>query len=201
MTTSPSWSRADDYRARAGRNSRRTGGAHHIGDAPPPRRQGPTPATAALRRRDLELVRRAETRPRRRNFRAFGGKTDPGAALMARTRIRPRRFYAMPGKAPGPYRPRDRCRARSCPTTTSTTPTRPMKCVGEFDARADRGPASSSRHANPCRASGRRRRSPQRPIARRSPATPLPPMAAIVALKPHAGCACRAGHHRNFYRG
>ena len=73
---------------------------------------------------------------------------DPGAALwrepapdMPRSIARPTSARASP--------PRDSCRARNCPTTTSTTPTRPM------NASPNSIPARTAacvivKHANPC---------------------------------------------------
>ena len=74
--------------------------------------------------------------------RAIGGSTFPAtlvsrrhagetsATARTRTSGRPSTAPASPGPA---SRRRGSSRARSCPTTTLTTPTRPMSCVAEFD--------------------------------------------------------------------
>ena len=58
-------------------------------------------------------------------------------------------FYRDGEHAARASRRRGSCRARSSPTTTSTTPTRPSSCVAEFDP-ARSAAVAIVKHANPC---------------------------------------------------
>ena len=93
--------------------------------------------------------------------RAFGGRLAE-ALRYGENPHQAAAFYRTPASRAPASRPRGRCRARSSPTTTSTTPTRPTNCVAEFDPQAHR----RLRH-HQARQSVRRRRG--RDAARRLP--------------------------------
>ena len=80
-------------------------------------------------------------------YRAFGGMLASRCAT-ARTRTSRRRSTARPSCAPASP-PRGSCRASSSPTTTSTTPTRPIECVAEFEPKRTAA-CVIVKHANPC---------------------------------------------------
>ena len=78
----------------------------------------------------------------------FGGRLSRVAALRREPAPDRRRSTARREQRPASP-PRGRCRARSSPTTISTTPTRPTSCVAEFDPSA-RAAVAIIKHANPC---------------------------------------------------
>ena len=93
--------------------------------------------------------------------------------------------------------PRGSCRARNCPTTTSTTPTRPM------NASASSTPKRTAacvivKHANPCGVA----EGADLPSAYRKALAcdPTSAFGGIVALNRHARRRDRARHHRNLHR-
>ena len=97
---------------------------------------------------------------------------------MAKTRTRRRRSTRR--RIAGPASPRrGNCRARSCPTTTSTTPMRPMNASPSSTPSAP-PPASSS--STPIPAASPKAPTSSAPIARRWPAIPTSAYGGIVAL-------------------
>ena len=130
-------------------------------------------AHRGLRRGDLQLVRRRAARQRTRLPR-LRRQVDPVACVTARTRIRARRSIVRRASVSA-LLPRGSCRARNCPTTTSTTPTRPMSALPSSTPSAPR-PASSS--STPIRAAWRKAAVSSTPTRKRSPAIPPRPSAA-----------------------
>ena len=102
---------------------------------------------------------------RRRRF-APSAADWPRRCATARTRIRTRRSIARRRRALASP-PRARSRASNCPTTTSTTPTRPMNWSRSSIPRLPPAPSSST----PIPAASRWAPRSPTPIARRSPAT------------------------------
>ena len=106
------------------------------------------------------------------DFRAFGGRLIQ-SLRYGENPHQTAAFYRHPTSGPA-LPPRGSCRARNCPTTTSTIPMRPMNASANSTRRAPR-PASSSSMPTPAASPKDPTSSP--PIARRSPATP-PPLSA-----------------------
>ena len=108
------------------------------------------------------------------DFRAFGGTPDPGAALRREPapdrRVLPHRPTSAPASPP-----RGSCRARSCRTTTSTTPMPPMNASANSMPSAPRPSSSSSM---PIPAASPRAPISSAPTARRWPAIRPRPSAA-----------------------
>jgi phosphoribosylaminoimidazolecarboxamide formyltransferase/IMP cyclohydrolase len=110
-----------DYQRRA-RRTRRQQGRDHAGAAPPLAAK----AYARTAAYDAAISNwfAAQLGDRRAGVPRLRRPADPGAALR-REPAPDAAFYRTPDKRPASP-PRGRCRARSSPTTTSTTPTRPM---------------------------------------------------------------------------
>ena len=98
-------------------------------------------------------------------YRAFGGQLAE-ALRYGENPHQAAAFYRAPDSAPA-SRPRGSCRASSSPTTTSTTPTRPMNASASSTPAAP-PPASSS--SMPIRAASPRARACSTPTARPWPA-------------------------------
>ena len=106
------------------------------------------------------------------DFRAFGGKLIQ-PLRYGENPHQTASFYATPEWRPGVATARQ-VQGKNCPTTTSTTPTRPMNASASSTPSAPR-PASSS--STPTPAGSRKAPICSVPIARRWPATQRPPMA------------------------
>ena len=137
-----------------------------------------------------------ELEDRRAGFPRLRRPADPGAALRREPAPDRRRSIARPTSAPASP-PRGSCRARNCPTTTSTTPMRPM------NASPSSTPTRTAacvivKHANPCGvAEGADLVSAYRKALACEPDVRL---WRHHRAQPHARCRRRARHHRNLHR-
>ena len=111
------------------------------------------------------------------DFRAFGGRLIQ-SLRYGENPHQTAAFYARPTSVPASP-PRGSCRARNCPTTTSTIPMRPMNASASSTRSAPR-PASSS--STPTPAASPKDPIWSAPIARRSPATRPSPYGGIIAV-------------------
>ena len=129
--------------------------------------------------------------------------TAPSAAsccsrcATARTRTRARRSTARPATASA-WRPRASCRARSSPTTTSTTPTRPTNASPSSTPGAPR-PASSS--STPIRAAWRKARACVDAYQQGARLRFDLRLRRHRRAQPKARRRSGEGHHRDFHRG
>ena len=158
---------AGEVRRRArGRGGRRV----HARPAPGAGRGGLRPHRDVRRRSGVVDGQRAHRHVRRRRLPGLDGR-DLGQAGRAAVRREPapgrralrRRLPAAARPRPGP----SSCTARRCPTTTTSTPTRPT-ARPTTTATADRGDHQARQ---PVRDRGRRRRPSPRRTAGRTPAT------------------------------
>ncbi len=141
-----------------------------------PRGQGLRPHRR-LRRGDRHLVRR-QLDERHARRRGLSPARSSARCATARTRINGRPSTRRRSSAPASPPP-TRCRARSSPTTISTTPTRPTSS-SPSSIRSGRQPSPSS--STPIRAASPSRRALPTPTTRRWPATPVSAFGGIVAL-------------------
>ena len=144
--------------------------------APAARRQGLC-AHRRLRRGDLQLVRR---HARRRRAGLSRLRRQAGRAAALRRKPAPERgVLSHAGRSASASPPRGSCRARSSPTTTSTTPTRPTNASPSSTRSAPR-PASSS--STPTRAASPKARACSTPTSKALACDPTSAFGGIVAL-------------------
>ena len=130
-------------------------------------------------------------------FRAFGGRLAQSAALRREPAPERRLLSHAEPAARRRHRPR-RCRARSCPTTTSTTPTRPMS-ASPSSTPAARQPASSS--STPIPAALPRTQTLLAAYRRALACDPVSAFGGIVALNRTLDAEAARGDRRDFHRG
>ena len=112
------------------------------------------------------------------DFRAFGGRLIQ-SLRYGENPHQTAAFYAHAGQAARASPPRGSCRARNCPTTTSTTPMRPMNASASSIRSAPR-PASSS--STPTPAASPKAPTSSAPTARRWPAIRPSAYGGIIAV-------------------
>ncbi len=185
---------AGDY-ARAARRAGAAWRHDDTGAAPAARRQG-VRAHRRLRRGHRQLVRSRAwrgcaglSRLRRPAHRKASLRREPASD---RRRSTAHRMCASASP------PRGRCRASSFPTTTSTTPTRPMNASPSSIRRAPRPAPSSS---TPIRAASPKGPSLHRRLSQGSRLRPGFGVRRHRRAQSHARRRRGARHHRNFHRG
>ena len=185
----------EDYARAARRACQHNGGSTTLAlrkNSPPRPMRAPRAYDAAISNWFAdELGDPAPALPRR------SAASSPRRCATARTRTRARRSIARPSSAPASP-PRGRCRASSSPTTTSTTPTRPMNASPSSIPSAP-PPVAIIKHANPCGVAegGKPRRGLPQGAGLRSDLG----VRRHRRAQPHARRRGRARHHRDFHRG